>query len=101
MVLPALALLGGCSLLFDGKDLHGGGDLGTFSGGGDLPHKLTLGFTPTAASPYMVGSAPYSLVIGDSTATATSTSPRPTTTTAPSPSSSATGTAAFPPSSTS
>ena len=88
IAVAAALTVGGCSLLFDGKDLHGrgGGDMGLGdmagggggggtgggdmaggggggTGGGDMGHKLTLSFTKS--TPITVGAAPYALVAGD------------------------------------
>ena len=93
LLVVALLIAPGCSLLFDGHDLHGKGDggdgdmgigeelgsddlagdhladdlagSGDLGGGGDLAHRLTMSFAETASSPVAVGHAPYALRVGD------------------------------------
>lgn len=90
LALAAALGAGGCSLLFNGNDLHGhdggagggggddmdvggGDDLagsdGMTGGGGDMAGgvvgPLTLSFAKSTTSPVAVGDAPYSVAVGD------------------------------------
>ena len=69
LVVPAICLAAGCSLLFDGNDLHGTGDAGVDQGVvtdmsmPDLRRVITtLAFTK---EDHALPSQPYAMALGD------------------------------------